>query len=304
MLGYVKIAIHLLLALFAAAQALAEETFARRFSDGQPPAILAHRSAEMGGYPENTLAWIEFAIGRGVDVIHINPQITADDRYILMHDPTLNRLTDVEGVYPEGPPGGPTRAERGGRDFVRDYTLGEIQKLRIGGGERGGTHPIPSLDEALDFIDGRILVLLGLKSYEVESLAGVLAGRNAQNLLLFELYYSGTDQSKLRELAEVSGFGVSVTPYGSSDFLADLEEVHAQLGPSLQSYWIKGRGLTPELVKRLEELDLVVFYSGWSGPEDFALVEDGDAEPWKSVLKRGFAAATDHPELLLEVLGR
>lgn len=104
------------LVILAAALGLATGAFAegrdsvtaRLGADGAP-LVIAHRSAEMGGTPENSLAWIGHAIERGVDMVHLNPQRTADGRYVLMHDPTLSRTTDVEQVFPEGPPGGPSR---------------------------------------------------------------------------------------------------------------------------------------------------------------------------------------------------
>lgn len=300
----VTAALLLPVAIFLAGAALAQASFEERFAEGQPPAVLAHRSAVMGGFPENTLGWIGSAIERGVDVIHINPQRTADDRYVLMHDNTLNRTTNVEAVYPEGPPGGPTRAARGGRDYVGDYTLEEIRALRVTGAEDGSLHPVPTLDEALDLADGRILVMIGLKSYEVDSLARVLNGRDTRNLMLFELYYPGTDQSKLRDLAGATGIGVSITVYGSNDYLAGLEGIHAQLGPALRAFWVRSTDLSPDLRARLAELGLVLFFGGWAGPEDRALVEQGDPEPWRAVLDAGFSAATDQPDLVLQILGR
>ena len=282
----------------------AQVSFSDRFAEGTSAAVIAHRSAIMGDFPENTLGWIGYAIERGVDVIHINPQLTADDNYILMHDNTLNRMTNVERVYPNGPPSGPTREQRGGRDYVRDYTLEEIKRLQIMGPEDGPASEVSSLDEAIEFIDGRILVLLGLKSYEVESLARALGRYDTRNLMFFELYYSGTDQTKLRNLADMSGVGVSISPYASSDYLTDLEGIYSQLGPTLKSYWVDKSGLSPELIARMNQLGLFVIYSGWDGPEDYAIIEKGDPLPWRIILDQGLAAATDQPDLVLEILGR
>ncbi len=205
-----------------------------RLSEGRPPIVIAHRSAAMGGFPENSLAWIDHAIGRGIDMVHINPQLTADGTYVLMHDPTLNRTTDVESVFPDGPPGGPTRVQRGGKDYVRDYELSEIRTLKLVNGTDGGVHSVPTLGEALDLVDGRLLVRLGLKSYEVESLAAALAGRDIRNLLFFELYFSGTDQSKLRRLMEETGIDASVSLFRTRDALGDLDRIAGQLGPGLR----------------------------------------------------------------------
>lgn len=277
-------------------------SLAERLNAGGPPVVIAHRSAEMGGAPENSLAWIEHAIGRGVDMVHVNPQLTADGRYVLMHDPTLNRTTDVETVFPEGPPNGPTRAERGGRDYVGDYTLAEISALHLTD-SAGAAHPVPTLEAALDLARGRILVQLGLKSYEVESLAAVLNARDKGNLLLFELYVSGTDQSKLRALSEATGIPVAVTLYQSRDFLKDLDGIAAQLGPRLAMVNVGAAKVTPAFLARLEELDVRLAISGWSGAEDMALA-GGDPGPWLKALDLSPIALTDRPEALLEALGR
>lgn len=282
---------------FAIAESLAE-----RLSANGPPIVIAHRSAELGGMPENSLAWIGQAIARGVDMVHVNPQLTADGRYVLMHDPTLNRTTDVESVFPEGAPNGPSREARAGKDYVGDYTAAEIGQLHLMDGA-GATYPVPMLEEALDLAEGQILVQLGLKSHEVESLAAVLNGRNTENVLLFELYVSGTDQSKLRALSEATGIPVSVTFYQSRDVVKDLNAIAAQLGPRLAMVNVGASKVTPAFLARLEELDVRLAISGWAGAEDMALV-DGDPGPWLAALEMSPIALTDRPGALLEALGR
>jgi len=283
---------------------LAQNAIEQNFAHDQPQIVIAHRSAEMAGSPENSLAWIEYGIGRGVDMVHINPQLTADGKYVLMHDPTLNRTTDVETAFPEGPPTGPTREQRGGLDYVRDYTLEEIQRLHIVGAGDASTHKVPTLSEAIDLVDGRTLIALGLKSYEIDSLAQTLRPHDTKNLLLFELYFSGTDQSKLRELAEATGLGVGVALFRSRDYLMDLEGILAQLGPHLRMVSVGSARLTPEFLARVEELHLHLAISGWSNTEDSALVDGDDPGPWLAVLNSGYSAMTDYPEVVLELLSR
>ena len=123
MLARCMIAVAVFVASLLSFAAFAQVSVDERLSGDQPHAVIAHRSAEMGGAPENSLAWIRKAIERGVDMVHVNPQLTADDRYVLMHDSTLNRTTDVADVFPSGPPGGPTREQRSGKDYVRDLSL-------------------------------------------------------------------------------------------------------------------------------------------------------------------------------------
>ena len=265
--------------VFAFGSVHAQFSFEERLALDQPPSVIAHRSAILGKAPENTLAWIQNAIDLGVDVVHINPQRTADDEYVLMHDSSLNRTTDVESVFAEGPPDGPTRQQRGGRDFVGDYRLADIKRLRILNGYGVGEHPVPTLDEALDLAERGTLVLLGLKTYEIDSLAAGLEGRKTQSIMFFELYYSGTDQSKLSELSETTGIDASVTLFGSRDYVADLNDIYAQLGPKLKMVIVDSSHLTKDFVARMEELRLHLVISGWDGPEDYALVHEADPKP-------------------------
>ena len=281
--------------------ALSQTDVVERLSDGQPPVVIAHRSGVMGGTPENSLAAIEYAMDRGIDMLHVNVQVTSDGRYVLMHDATLNRTTDVETVYPDGPPGGPSRESRGGRDYVRDYTLDDIRKLRVA----EGGQPVPTLEEALDLAAGRVMLFIGLKNYEEESLIPAFDGRETANLLLMELYFPGTDQSRVRALSEATGIAASLSFMTSRDGLADLERVAEQLGQTLRMVCVSRKLVTPEFLARADELGVAVCVSGWKTGEDYALVEKGDPGPWRSALESGAVAlVTDQPDALLTLLGR
>ena len=275
-----------------------------RLADGAPSAIIAHRTADLGGYPENSLAWIGHAIGRGIDGVHINAQVTADGAYVLLHDATLNRTTDVERVFPDGPAGGPDRAARGGKDYVRDYTLAEIRRLTLTDGTDGGTHAVPTLAEALDFAAGRILVLLGLKSYEADTLAPVLAAHGTGNLLVHDLFYSATDPTALFRLPADVAPQVSVSLSDTRDPVADLDRLAGAIGPSLRMVCVGSPGLSPAYLVRARELGVKVCVTGWNGREDSALLYRDDPGPWREVLAEGFVAITDLPEAVMEIAGR
>ncbi len=281
--------------------ASAQVTVEERLANGPLPVVIAHRSGVMGGAPENTLAAIHYAIDRGIDMLHINIQVTRDERYVLMHDSTLNRTTDVEAVFPEGPPGGPSRESRGGRDYVRDYTLDEIRRLRVTEDGR----PVPTLDDALDLADGRVILFIGLKNYEEESLIAAFEGRDTGNILLMELYVPGTDQGRVRKLSEASGIAASLSFMNSRDGVADLDRVSEQLGPTLRMVCLRRRLVTPDFVARAKALGVAVCVSGWKSGEDYALVEEGDPVPWQAALETGAQAVlTDQPDALLSLMGR
>lgn len=52
--------------------------------------LQAHRGVSTD-YPENTMAAFAGAVEQGYDVIELDPAVTADGKFIIMHDKTLNR---------------------------------------------------------------------------------------------------------------------------------------------------------------------------------------------------------------------
>jgi glycerophosphoryl diester phosphodiesterase len=89
---------------------------------------------------ENTESAAEAAIARGFS-IECDLQITADDNAVVFHDETLDRLTDATG-----------RLDR--------KSLGEIRAARI----RGTSDRIPTLEELLETIGGRVPLVAEIKS--------------------------------------------------------------------------------------------------------------------------------------------
>ena len=100
--------------------------------------VTAHRGA--GSLePENTLRALQRAIDLGADQIEIDVQLTKDGHLILMHDPTVDRTTNGSGK-------------------IADLTLAEIRQLDAGSGER-----VPTLDEALALVKGKVTLQIELK---------------------------------------------------------------------------------------------------------------------------------------------
>ena len=106
-----------------------------------PPLRIAHRGASGRGLaPENTLAAFEKALDIGVDMLEIDVRLTGDGQLIVLHDPSLDRTTDCEGI-------------------VREMGLDEIRKADAGDGER-----VPILREVFDLARNRAPILLEIKS--------------------------------------------------------------------------------------------------------------------------------------------
>ncbi|ROL56144.1 hypothetical protein D9V84_09480 [Bacteroidetes/Chlorobi group bacterium Naka2016] len=108
--------------------------------------VVAHRGASAVA-PENTLASFEEAISVGAHFIEMDIQATADGVPIVFHDKGLSRTTDGKGI-------------------ASKLTFGELKKFDSGkwfGNEFAGER-IPSLEEVLQFVNGRIFLNLELKN--------------------------------------------------------------------------------------------------------------------------------------------
>ena len=94
---------------------------------------IAHRGAS-GHAPENTLAAFKKAVAMGATFIETDLQMSRDARLVAIHDATLNRTTNGEGL-------------------VHNMTLAHLRQLDAGswfGSEYAGER-IPTLEELLAF---------------------------------------------------------------------------------------------------------------------------------------------------------
>ena len=58
----------------------------------RPPLVLGHRGYR-ARFPENTLLAFREALGGGADGVECDLQKSADGRYVVIHDPTTERVT-------------------------------------------------------------------------------------------------------------------------------------------------------------------------------------------------------------------
>lgn len=90
--------------------------------------MLGHRGARHAA-PENTLAAFELARKEGADGIELDVRLDGDGEVIVLHDPTLGRVT--QGAEPR---------------HAEDISRRELARLDVGSGER-----VPLLAEVLDW---------------------------------------------------------------------------------------------------------------------------------------------------------
>jgi len=99
---------------------------------------IGHRGAR-AYEPENTLSSYKKALELGVDAVELDVRRTKDGEIIVIHDAEVDRTTN-------------------GRGLVSQLTLKEIKQFNTEKDQK-----IPTLEEALDFLDKKVKVLIELK---------------------------------------------------------------------------------------------------------------------------------------------
>jgi len=101
---------------------------------------IGHRGAA-GHAPENTLLSIDTALRLGTHAIEIDVQLHPSGELLVLHDLSVNRTTN-------------------GKGWLRELPLASLRKLDAGQGQQ-----IPTLQEALDLVEGRVTLNIELKSW-------------------------------------------------------------------------------------------------------------------------------------------
>lgn len=103
---------------------------------------IAHRGLHTPdrSVPENTLEAFRLAVENGYG-IELDVHLTADERLVVFHDDTVNRLTKFEGE-------------------VESYTYSELELMGIA----GTANVMPLLGDVLNMVDGRAPIIIELKT--------------------------------------------------------------------------------------------------------------------------------------------
>ncbi len=127
--------------------------------------VVAHRGASAYA-PEHTLPAYRLAIEQGAEYVEQDLVITKDGVLICLHDPTLERTTDVEEVFPDRFTDVTVEGRTTKRWFPEDFTLAEIKRLDAGSSfdERFAGERIPTFQEAIDLIRGKAGIFPELKN--------------------------------------------------------------------------------------------------------------------------------------------
>lgn len=247
------------------------ETFMRLDA---PTRIIAHRGFSAVA-PENTLAAVRWAIAAGADMVEVDVTVTADGHVICLHDDTLDRTTD-------------------GRGPATALPLAAIAVLDAGSwfeprftGER-----VPTLDQVLALVEGRMLVNVEIKPEAVEHDAvAKVAALIRRRAMLDQVVVSSFAPEALRRMKLTDPEVVTVSLLN--------EEEHAGLDPLEVVQEVGSRGLnvssdevTPELVERCHRHGLPV-----------SVYTVNSKRQMRRLVRMGVHAIfTDHPDRLRDVV--
>ena len=115
--------------------------------------IVGHRGASTQR-PENTLPSFELAAEQGADAIGLDVHLTADGQLAVIHDPTLERTTDLTGAIAEMPLEAIRAADAGYRFQTDDGVFPY----------RGQGLQVPTLPEVLDWLPDGVGLVVELKA--------------------------------------------------------------------------------------------------------------------------------------------
>ncbi|WP_299324158.1 sialate O-acetylesterase [uncultured Maribacter sp.] len=141
--------------------------------------VAAHRG-DWRNAPENSLQSIEQAIAMGVDIVEIDIAVTKDSIPVLMHDKTLDRTTNCDGL-------------------VKDHTYASLSKCKLKDGIDDLTgYDIPTLEQALEKIKGKILFNIDKGEDHIPLVYPILKNTGTLDQTIFSSYYP---YEKLRKLS-------------------------------------------------------------------------------------------------------
>lgn len=238
--------------------------------------VIAHRGFSAVA-PENTLAAVRAAIEVGADMAEIDVTLSADGHVVVIHDETLDRTTD-------------------GRGEVADFRLAELKTLDAGAwfGPRFTGERIPTLDEVLAEVRGRILLNVEIKSEAVgrgivdEVAAAVQVRRMSDRVIVSS--FSPTALEAMRTAGPDIRTAVLFNPEVHRG--SDPVDIVRSLGAS--AFNIKRARLTGRTLRRC--LDNAV---------PVAVYTVNSPRRMRKLMRRGVHAVfTDHPGRMVEVVRR
>ena len=236
--------------------------------------VAAHRGAHNGNF-ENSIASIRKAIELGVDIVELDVKTTKDGFLILMHDSKIDRTTTGKGE-------------------VEDLTFAEIRtfKLRAPYG-RVSEETIPTFEEALKVIKGKIMVDIDMKTDNVKGMVEMVEKTGTNN----DVFYFDNDYNQLDAIKKLNASS-SIMPRAYSYKMADSAVV--RYAPPVVH--IDSKFYTKEVSEMLKENNARVWMNALGESDAYIRYGKGEAALKMLLGKGANVIQTDEPKMLLQLL--
>ena len=254
--------------------------------------VVSHRG-DWRYAPENSLQAIQRCIDIGVDIIELDFRLTKDGHLVAMHDETVDRTTNGSGK-------------------VSELTLEEIKELRLknGCGVRNSRQQVPTLEEVMLLVRGKILVNLDkTESKWVREAYGVLKRTNTVDHAIFK---GNDDLATMRAKYGALMDSIIYMPklwYKNEQVVSYRKAYESAIDPFIYEVLFDSEeALTFKMIPELKsEGDGFLAIALWdelcAGRTDEAALLDGPDESWGWLIEQGAnAIMTDRPHELLKYL--
>jgi len=206
--------------------------------------LQAHRAGDRPGAAENSLGAIEASLADGAVFIEIDVAPTADGVLVLMHDRSVERTTNGQGLVSE----------------MRYAQFASLQLEDVEG--RRLPEAPPTLAAALQAMDGRGIAQIDLKSLDMATIAEAIEAADAVDRSIV-ITPSINQAIELHDALPEVMFSVGI------DSLADLERlVQAGVDPTRVQAWLGVGTGNPALDAALAEREIETSYGDFSGERD------------------------------------
>ncbi|MBD3750319.1 MAG: glycerophosphodiester phosphodiesterase family protein [Sphingobacteriales bacterium] len=236
-----------------------------------PFIVIAHRGDHTKA-PENSLKAYQNAISEGVDFIEIDLRTTKDQKLVIMHDASVDRMTGTAGI-------------------ISQMTLKELKELKIRDAKHPewGSYSIPTFEEVLKLCKNKINIYLDFKDASAKAAYDLICKTGMQHQ--FIVYINNEKQFEdWRNIAPQVPLMISL-PQKVSNY-EELKKVIQQYHPDILdgSY----DEYNYETVAAAKKLQIPVW------PD---IQSENEANNWETALSLGFKGLqTDHPIALINFL--
>ncbi|MBS1916898.1 MAG: glycerophosphodiester phosphodiesterase family protein [Bacteroidetes bacterium] len=233
--------------------------------------VIAHRGDHVD-VPENTIAAYENAIKHEADYVEIDLRTTKDSVLVIMHDATMDRMTNGKGK-------------------VSDFTFADLRKLNVIDKRKDSSekYPIPTFEEVLKTCRNKIHIYLDFKDASVMQSYKAIKKYGMEKQVI--VYINSEEQYKdWRKLVPAMPLMLSMpdTIKNANQLKFFLAQYPLELLDGDYSDY------TPEILKAAKAAGKTVWPDIQSASENLN---------WDKSLELGFTGLqTDHPKALIDYL--